>query len=103
MWFLNLVGLVLQFHVQFSCRLQHVVSQLCISHYSVLNTYISFCKTGKVTQPHIVMVSSTTRTGNSVSLDTFQHWRKESTFGYKTFKDSKGQTMVNFIWFKLYE
>ena len=32
MWFLNSAGIVLQFHVQFTCRLQHVVSQLCISH-----------------------------------------------------------------------
>ena len=47
------------------------------------------------------MASSITRTGNSVSLDTFQNWRKENIFGYKTFKDSKGQTMVNFIWCKL--
>ena len=48
-----------------------------------------------------VMASSTTRTGNSVSLDTFQNWRKENILGYKTFKDSKWHMMVNFIWCKL--
>ena len=42
-----------------------MVSQLCISHYSFLNTYIYFCKTGEATQSryahNLQMASSTAR------------------------------------------
>ena len=39
--------------------------------------------------------------GNSVTLQTFKSWGKESIFGFKTVEDVSGRTMVNLIWCKL--